>query len=563
MLSQIELQKYMRFFQGKSTSFVKNDLASLNRTSGEKAKTNITTVKEAVTSDVIASHLEGITGVGICPVREDGTCMFGVIDVDVYSAGVRNKILSILFETQLPLVPFYSKSKGLHLYLFLKSAVTAKEMIGALKLLSNTLCLDAICPKGKVEIFPKSERTDGCGACITLPYFNCDNPVNPMLLLNGDTASFQYAMSEIIKKKVTLSDIDDKLAKLKYSDAPPCIQRILLSGEVGSEDTGRNNFLFSFAVYAKKKFGEGFEEHVREVNEEFETPLDDASVASTCSSVSKNEYVYKCKDIPCSSFCDKGECRRREFGLGRDKSHFTGVDYGKLYRYKTTEPYYVWQLRLNGEEEWKDVVFKDEAMLLEQRNFARMCVRYLNQAPMQVSNNDWYAVLNTVLPNVEDIEVQEANDTSETSVLKSNFFEYLVSCRVLGKKIFQIKVGKTVSVQSDGETKYYFTHRGFIAFLDRKRAKYDFSVLRERLIEFGAQEDTLEYTVGKEKRYFNCWSIKETDGIKEERLREIEIEEADREDEKELAEELKKTVVQNEDSVVTDKKSFEDEMGAF
>lgn len=562
MLSLVDTQKYMRHFQGRTTSYVKNDLAHLKSTAGEKAKTTVITVKENVTKEVIASHLEGFSGVGICPVREDGTCAFGVIDIDVYSTQIRNRVISILYETQLPLVPFFSKSKGLHLYLFLKSAVTAKEMISTLKMLSNVLCLDVICPKGKVEIFPKSERADGCGSCITLPYFNAESPINPMLTLDGHTASFQYALSEIIRRKTSIDEINDKLSKLKYADAPPCIQRVLLSQEVGDEDSGRNNFLFSFAVYAKKKYGEGFEEHVREINEEFENPLDDASVSSTCASVSKNEYVYKCKDIPCKAFCDKGECRRREFGLGRDKSHFTGVDYGKLYRYKTTEPYYVWQLRLNGEEEWKDVVFKDEAMLLEQRNFARMCIRYLNQAPMQVSNNDWYAVLNTVLPNIEDIEVAVANDTSETSILRSNFFEYLVSCRVLGKKIFQIKVGKTVSLQSDGETKYYFTHKGFIAFLDRKRAKYDSSVLREKLIDFGAQEDTLEYTVGKEKRYFDCWSIKETDGIKEERLREIEIEEADREDEKELAEELKKTVMQNEDSVI-DKKSFEEQMGAF
>ena len=528
MISNVEAQQFFMFFMGKNNTYVKNELPKTAPAKGQKTKTKITQVEGKVDKELLMEHLEGNFGVGICPVDTEGKARFGAIDIDYYRPRIR-KMLDFIRDYQLPLVPFRSKSGGLHVYLFLSKAVQAKKLREALNRIAYFLCLENIYGKGKVEIFPKQDKAEGFGSAITLPYFMAENPYTYMLDLDGDKVEFKEALGAIQKKITTLENLYDALDNLPYNDAPPCLQRLLISGEIGSEDSGRNNFLFSFAVYAKKKYGTGFETYVQEVNDTFEAPLEESVVDQICNSVSNNEYMYKCKDIPCSSFCDKVICKKREFGIGRDKSHFTGVDYGQLYRYMTAEPYYIWKLRLNGQEEWHDVVFKDEGYLLDQKNFAKMCVRFLNQAPMQVSNNDWYAILNSILPNIQEVQVKKESDTSGISLIRNAFVSYLSNKQARRDSPYQIKVGLCVRQTVEGKAKYYFTHRGFTDYLRNQKISFDYNMLRETLKQFGAVEDTLQYTNSfGEEMHFPCWSKAEDADINEAYVGAMEIENGDK-----------------------------------
>ena len=528
MVSNIDAQRFLQLFRGKNNTYVRNELPKERPEAGTKIKTKITNNKGKVDKDLLCSHLEGNFGVGICPVNAEGKCYFGVIDIDYYQNKI-NRVLHIIKEYQLPLLPFRSKSGGLHVYLMLSKAVSAKTMREVLNKIIYYFSLDLVYGKGKVEVFPKQDKAEGFGSAVTLPYFNAENPYTCLLDLYGNEMEFHEAMDYIQHHITSIESLEEVMDKLPYSDAPVCLQRALLSGEIGGEDTGRNNFLFSFAVYAKKKYGNGFEDYVREINDSFESSLEESVVEQICNSVRDNEYVYKCKDIPCSSFCNKSECRKREYGLGRDKGHFTGIDYGQLYRYLSAEPYYVWKLRLQGQEKWKDVIFKDEAYLLDQKNFARMCVRYLNQAPMQVSNNDWYGVINSVLPNVQEIEVKKETDTSGLSVVGNAFITYLSNKQARRESPYQIKVGLCVRQATNGQAKYYFTHRGFSDYLRNQKIPFDYNMLRETLKSFGAEEDVLTYTnaLGDEI-HFPCWSKTEDAEINEAYKGAIEIEEGDK-----------------------------------
>ena len=451
-----------------------------------------------------------------------------MLDIDYYKPKIK-RVLSFIKEYQLPLLPFRSKSGGLHVYLMLAKSVSAKTMRETLNHISYYFSLDAVYGKGKVEVFPKQDKAEGFGSSITLPYFNCENPYTYLLDLDGNKVDFKEALDYIQHHFTTIEAVKEALEHLPYNDAPPCIQRALLSAEIGGEDTGRNNFLFSYAVYAKKKFGSGFEDYVHQINEAFEVPLEPAIVDQTCNSVKDNEYVYRCKDIPCNGFCNKTECRKREFGLGRDKGHFTGVDYGQLFRYMTAEPYYIWKLRLQGQEQWKDVIFKDEGFLLDQKNFAKMCVRYLNQAPMQVSNNDWYSILNSVLPNIQDVEVKQESDTSGLSLLRNSFINYLSNKQARRDSPYQIKVGLCVRQMRNGQAKYFFTHRGFSDYLRNQKISFDYNMLRETLKQFGAVEDVLQYTNAfGEEMHFPCWSKTEDKDIDEAYMGAMEIESGDK-----------------------------------
>ena len=528
MVSNIDEQRFLQIFKGKNNTYVKNELPKTRPQEGEKIKTKITNNEGKVDKELLSHHLLGDFGVGICPVNAEGKCYFGVIDIDMYKPKIK-RVLHFIKEYQLPLLPFRSKSGGLHVYLILTKSVSAKTMRETLNNISYYFSLDMLYGKGKVEVFPKQDKAEGFGSSITLPYFNCENPYTYLLDLDGNQVEFKDALEYIQKHLTTIEAVKDALEKLPYNDAPPCIQRILLSEEVGGEDTGRNNFLFSFAVYAKKKYGSGFESYVEAVNSSFDSPLDGSVVDQICKSVANNEYIYKCKDIPCSNFCDKVVCKKREFGLGRDKSHFTGIDYGQLFRYMTAEPYYIWKLRLQGQEQWKDVVFKYEGYLLDQKNFAKMCVRYLNQAPMQVSNNDWYSILNSVLPNIQNVEVKQESDTSGLSVVRNAFILYLANKQTRRDTPYQVRGGLSYRKVENGKAKFFFTAQGFTKYLQNQKVNFDMALMRETLKQFGAIEDILVYTnsFGEEIR-FPCWSKEEDESINEAYVGTMEIENGDK-----------------------------------
>ena len=528
MISNTEILRFVSIFRGKSNTYVRNELPKEKPEPGNKLKTKITNNEGKVDKDLLINHLEGRFGVGICPVNAEGKCFFGVLDIDYYRPKIQ-RVLHFIREYQLPLLPFRSKSGGLHVYLMVSKPVSAKTMRETLNQINYYFSLDMIYGKGKVEVFPKQDKAEGFGSSVTLPYFNAENPYTYLLDLDGNPVEFSEAMTYIQSHLTTIEAVKSALDKLPFNDAPPCIQRILLSEEVGGEDSGRNNFLFSYAVYAKKKYSNGFEDYVREINAQFEVPLEDSAVEQTCESVKNNEYLYKCKDIPCNSFCNKTDCRKREYGLGKDKGHFMDVDFGQLYRYKTAEPYYVWELRLQGQEKWQNVIFKDEGYLLDQRNFAKMCVRYLNKAPYHVSDNDWCNTLNSVLPNIIDVEVKQETDTSGTSMLKNAFIEYLSNKQSRRDCPFQINVGLCVRQESNGVAKYYFTHKGFTDYLRNQKISFDYSMLRETLKLFGAVEDTLTYMNSHDETInFPCWSKTEDADIRSGYARAMEIEDGDK-----------------------------------
>lgn len=528
MVSSIDEQRFLQIFKGKNNTYVRNELPKQKPEVGQKIKTKITNNEGKVDKELLSHHLLGDFGVGVCPVNAEGKCYFGVLDIDYYKGKIK-RVLHFIKEYQLPLLPFRSKSGGLHVYLILTKSVSAKTMRETLNNISYYFSLDMLYGKGKVEVFPKQDKAEGFGSSVTLPYFNCENPYTYLLDLDGNQVEFKDALEYIQKHLTTIEAVKDALEKLPYNDAPPCIQRILLSEEVGGEDTGRNNFLFSFAVYAKKKYGAGFESYVEAINSSFESPLEGSVVDQTCASVRDNEYIYKCKDIPCNRFCNKTECKKREFGLGRDKGHFTGVDYGQLFRYMTAEPYYIWKLRLQGQEQWKDVVFKDEGYLLDQKNFAKMCVRYLNQAPMQVSNNDWYSILNSVLPNIQNVEVKQESDTSGLSVVRNSFILYLANKQTRRDTPYQVRGGLCYRKVENGKAKFFFTAQGFTKYLQNQKVNFDMALMRETLKQFGAIEDILVYTnsFGEEMR-FPCWSKEEDESINEAYVGTMEIENGDK-----------------------------------
>ena len=106
-------------------------------------------------------------GLVLSPLGEDGLVKWGSVDIDVYQNKEElNRIIKYIYDNKLPLVPCYSKSGGLHLYIFCRRHTYA-EITKVLKYYINQL---NITQKRKLEIFPKqAKEKDKPGNRIALP----------------------------------------------------------------------------------------------------------------------------------------------------------------------------------------------------------------------------------------------------------------------------------------------------------------------------------------------------------------------------------------------------------
>jgi len=426
-ISQMQIQSFMKFFTGAQHSYGECLY------SGEKIKGKLTGACRTITDKLITikdykDHLEGVRGLGIVPISENSKCLFSVIDIDIYDAD-----LSIYTEAiergGLPLIPFRSKSGGLHIYMFLKEEENAKDVIEVMRKFSFLLSIDSFVrnkKNGLVEIFPKQTKLKkgDAGSWINLPYYGAVES-SQYAIRNGSPLSFNDSLTYIAEKQTSLRQVEDLFENMVFNDAPPCLQLLYLLNPFDS-NSNRNNFLFSFGVYLKKKDEDFFEQSLKEINDSIREPLEEKEVERTIlSSLRKKDYVYKCKESPCKEFCNKKECRNREFGIGKNEGYFSSVEVGILYQYKTSSPYYEWEVRLQGQEEFKRLRFKTEDEIIRQDMFLRLCMRELFELPSKLKQSEWFDKVNSALKAIVPVVVEREDDTSPFMMIKSMITEFL------------------------------------------------------------------------------------------------------------------------------------------
>ncbi|MGI9572295.1 MAG: DUF5906 domain-containing protein, partial [Candidatus Actinomarinaceae bacterium] len=123
----------------------------------------------------LEGHLDGSLNYGVVlpPIRKpDNKCRWAAIDVDgeVYNNDqIKIQLLQKVEELKLPLIPCYSKSKGLHFYIFFNEWTEAKTVRDILHTFLYKLGLpqDTECFPKQIEL---SETDTGNG--IMLPYMN-------------------------------------------------------------------------------------------------------------------------------------------------------------------------------------------------------------------------------------------------------------------------------------------------------------------------------------------------------------------------------------------------------
>lgn len=499
---QLQLADFMDLFTGNIHNYGQH-IYNFDGDGKESGK-NSTIKNKLLTIEQYKEHLSGKKGLGIIPITKSGQCKFVAVDIDVYDSDL-NIYIEAIENNNFPLVPFKSKSGGLHLYLFLKQQASAKAAVELMNKLVVMLGLDLYI-KNKlnkiIEIFPKQIKLtgDNVGSWINLPYFDSKR-TRQYAIRSGKKLSLDDALSYAKEKRQTLGDVRTFIKDALYADGPPCLQTINLLN-IMDKNSGRNNYLFAFGVYLKKKDPEFWEQRLFEINRSIRDPLSkDELEVTIISSLRKKDYTYRCLEVPIVDYCRKAICVKREFGVGKEGGYFSELEYGKLYQIRTSEPYYEWEVKMQGDEEFRMLRFRNEEEIIKQDTFLRLCFRELHILPIKMKQSEWFKIINQALTELEVKKIETEDDTSPMSLFKYMFLDFLLNRQfaqnkeqILNKRVYWDKKARRYYFRSADVVEYIFVFKNF-RFLGPGQ-------VHAILHDFGARPTRIKTESGKQIRVY-------------------------------------------------------------
>jgi hypothetical protein len=438
--------------------------------------------------------LTGTLSLGIVPIRDDATCVFGALDVDVYPLD----LVSLQREVSrlgLPLIVCRTKSGGAHLYLFMTEPAPAELVRRQLMHWAVLLGHPA------VEVFPKQTHLAGPadeGSWINLPYAGGHRTVRYAL---DPADAHALSAEEFVGLAGRMALSVDALEHLEpilpsgppedvLAGAPPCLAVL---AKIGFAEGSRNNGLFNLGVYLKKRYGDDYGSHLEAFNQTFmDPPLPPRDVVAIQKSLAKKSYNYRCKDQPIVQVCNRTVCLGCEFGVGGGGNDDPGVALGDVVKLETVPPAWLWDV--NGAR-----LQLTTAELMDQRQFQARCIEVLHVWPKLVKPAAWTTIVRDRLARLEVTAVPE--DATREGQLWEQLNRFCTS-RVVGRSLDELLLGKP---WTDPESqRSYFRSTDFVEYLQQHRfgnvsEKELFIWLRRRLAEH-------HFAVVKGKGV-NYWSV--------------------------------------------------------
>lgn len=491
-------ERFMKLFRGYELrhgqyTIIREELSG--KLSGRAA-----TVDIAPSLSDYTAHLDGQKGIGIIPLTNNDTCFFACIDVDDYQMDITDLVWRV---RKLPLFVTRSKSGGAHLWLFIPEGAPATLVVGVIKHWAGELGL------GGCEIFPKQVsrvNKDDIGNWINLPFYG-DTRLG-VVVADEKTHQFKdiglLEFLEFTDKYVAKVNEDylsntapkvttraEKGSKKDFVDGPPCLQRLHADGV---PEGGRNKFFFGLATYLKRKYGseEQVESKCISLNESLgDCKLPLGEVKATMKSAIRKEYGYQCQQEPMKSYCQRGECLKRTFGIG-SRSLDMPFEIGGFSKILTHPPMYAFnvdgvRLLINSSHE-----------LLNQKRFRAHIVDACSKIMPILQQQKFDELMQEWLLNAE--EVIPPPDADPRTQITDAFREFLGGRvhpqkeRLLHGHAF--KEGKLI----------LFRINDFKKFLRQNHVLYDDRQLHQYLrAEMNVDHDTQGTQVNG--RLVRCWTL--------------------------------------------------------
>jgi len=432
--------------------------------------------KKPVEDSLWGKHLAGEwPSLGIVPITEKNECRWACIDVDTYPIDHAD-IVKTLKEKNLPFITTISKSGGAHLFLFFKQPISSEIVHPKMMELASRLGY------GGCETFPKqpSLGPEATGNFLNLPYHNgLDYSDRFAFNEQGNGLTLEEFFDEVDKKSLTQEEFENlttaskKKEKSPFFDAPFCIEAYL-DENTKVQQGSRDNFLFQYSVYAKKKFGENFAEEVQKFHHHyFQEPLSPAQLDKVIKQVEKKEWGYKCNDQPMCAFCNKSKCRVRKFGIGETNEV---ADIDNVFQHGDGEET-IYEMTVNGEH--KIVVPIQE--LYEQHKFRIKCLAKFGTMPPRMKGEDWDAYITGIVSKA--IKVKEF-ELSPVGRCKNYLSKYIVN---QGNALSMDDIVNGSCFTSEEEDKIFFRLDQFQEYLRNRRLPHvDENKLSIYLKELGA-----------------------------------------------------------------------------
>ena len=453
------VDRFMKLFQGYQQAH--GQYRVQKREEDGKMSGRAVTVSEAATAEHFSNHLSGGEYIlGIIMLKDDNSCNFGVIDIDIRG---EVKLKDTLEELELkirdtPLVMCRSKSGGAHLYLFCEPAIAAIDMVNKLNEFAAGLGY------GGVEIFPKqiSRANDlDRGNWINLCYWDGDK-TERHAIHNGKRLNLEQFLDLAEKKRTSYEELEKLQPDLvdHFADGPPCLQHIMT---MGFPEGGRNISLFNVGVYYRKKNPDDWQEDLMRFNyESLDQPLPSGEVNGLVKSVSKKDYAYTCKQSPICNYCEKSKCMKREFGVG-GYGGGQAIEISSITKYETENRQSVrWYIEIGGER-----IEVTTQQLLDQRQLQKLCVEKLNKCPATMPGPKWEQAINNLLESVEII--QDPDDASPQGQFEKMLDSFLTG-KVQARHRDEIMNGKPWNDTDEG--KVFFRSEDLFIYLEARRFRY-------------------------------------------------------------------------------------------
>lgn len=385
------------------------------------------TEKSEVALRHYTDHLDGTMGLGVVPITDGGTVLFGCIDVDNHGKGSDGSDVDIpalvekIEHYRLPLVATRSKSGGAHLYLFGEEYLPAKLVIRLLNSWRDMLQIP-----NHVDIFPKqdslvtSSGEKSLGNWINLPFFDESRTVRYAVDDKGQKMSFELFVSYAQSRRVTVAALQE-MAHREHLEAPPCIQKMI---HTGVESGSRNDSMYNVVVYLKRARPDTFFDDAMGLNQTmFDKPLGAAEAKKVIRSASRRDYLYKCSEEPCKSLCDRRVCITREFGISTEESKELDAQdqlpqFTELIEYQSEPPR--WGIHVNGKliANIPTIILRDPAMM------GTLIFEQLKINIPKITQDSWRRrILDPLVPTLRVVEVPK--EASASGIIAAKFNEFV------------------------------------------------------------------------------------------------------------------------------------------